>query len=403
MPAFCAPDLHAPHSAATAAPAAPAPAAAAAAAAPQPEPQPPLPSWVDDIDARSAANPLACADLAPAIFDDLRRAERDPEFRPADAYARDVARAQPDMAPHMRAILVDWLVEVAQEYRLCSDTLFLAVAALDRFLSRSAPVARERLQLAGVACMWLASKYEEIYAPGSRDFVYITDGTYSRRELADAEAAVLAALRFRLTQPTAKTFLRRHLQAAAADERLHYLASYLCELSLLSARALALLPSQVAAASVYLASLLLLGGGGGGDGGGGGAEGLPACPWTPTLERYTGWSLAELQPAIAELLAVHEAMSASFGPGGAAGGGGGGRRQGGGDEGDENAAAGGADGPAEGSGGAGLAANTATRDKYASSKLLRVSEIAPLSAQRPALAMSYGVVLAPPRRAGGGC
>jgi len=387
MPSCCAPDAQHPQHAAPAPPplASRPPHQQQQHQPPQPQPQQP---WVD-IDARSAANPLACADLAPAIFDDLRRAELDPGLRPTPAYRADLAAGQPDMTPHMRAILVDWLVEVAQEYRLCSDTLFLAVAALDRFLSRCAPVPRERLQLAGVACMWLASKYEEIYAPGSRDFVYITDGTYSRGELVEAEACVLAALSFRMTQPTAKTFLRRHLQAAAADERLHYLSSYVCELSLLSERALALLPSQVAAASVYVASLLLGAGGGGGaaDAGGGG------CPWTPTLERYTGWGLADLQPAICELLSLHEAMSASFaaqqqqqqqqGAAPAAG------------DGDENSApaAGGAAAGAErgGGGGGGVACNTATRDKYTSSKLLRVSEIPPLSVCRPALAMSYGI------------
>jgi cyclin A len=340
-----------------------------------PAPAPPAP-WVD-IDARSAANPLACADLAPSIFDDLHRAELDPALRPSDPYRRDLSYCQPDMTPGMRAILVDWLVEVAQEYRLCSDTLFLAVSALDRFLSRCGPVPREKLQLAGVACMWLASKYEEIYAPGSRDFVYITDGTYTRGELVDAEAAVLSALSFRLTQPTAKTFLRRHLQAAGADERLHYLSSYVCELSLLSEHALGMLPSQVAAASVYVASVLLEAAGAGGGGVGGNGNSNSSSVWTPTLERYTGWRLEDLQPAISELLTLHEAMCASLAAERKAGGGGGG-------SGDENAAPGaGAPAPA--------AANLATRDKYSSSKLLRVSEVPPLSALRPALAMSYGI------------
>lgn len=71
---------------------------------------------------------------------------------------------QTDMNASMRAILVDWLVEVCQEYRLVSDTLFLAVSYLDRYLSL-VPVSRSRLQLVGVTCLLLAAKYEEIYAP----------------------------------------------------------------------------------------------------------------------------------------------------------------------------------------------------------------------------------------------
>lgn len=34
---------------------------------------------------------------------------------------------QADVTPNMRAILVDWLVEVAEEYRLQPETLFICV------------------------------------------------------------------------------------------------------------------------------------------------------------------------------------------------------------------------------------------------------------------------------------
>ena len=54
-----------------------------------------------------------------------------------------------------------------QEYKLVSDTLFLAISYVDRFLSMHA-VPRAKLQLVGVACMLLAAKYEEIYAPQAR-------------------------------------------------------------------------------------------------------------------------------------------------------------------------------------------------------------------------------------------
>lgn len=56
----------------------------------------------------------------------------------------------------MRAILVDWMVEVAQEYMLQNETLYLAVSFIDRFLSLM-PVVRSELQLLGVAAMYVAS------------------------------------------------------------------------------------------------------------------------------------------------------------------------------------------------------------------------------------------------------
>lgn len=65
-------------------------------------------------------------------------------------------RKQPDITNSMRAILVDWLVEVGEEYKLQNETLHLAVNYIDRFLS-SMSVLRGKLQLVGTAAMLLAS------------------------------------------------------------------------------------------------------------------------------------------------------------------------------------------------------------------------------------------------------
>lgn len=93
--------------------------------------------------------------------------------RPDRAYLESNQR---DLNSAMRGILVDWMVEVAEEYKLQPETLFLAVQYVDRYLSqpRSRDLARSKLQLVGVTAMLLAAKYEEIYAPHVDDFVYIT-------------------------------------------------------------------------------------------------------------------------------------------------------------------------------------------------------------------------------------
>lgn len=118
------------------------------------------------------------------------------------------------MNAKMRAILVDWLVEVAEEYKLCADTLYLSVNYIDRFLSIH-PVQRSNLQLVGISCMWIASKYEEIYPPNVNDFCYITDNTYSKEQMVNMEELVLKKLKYELTVPTSKTFLRRLLQVGS--------------------------------------------------------------------------------------------------------------------------------------------------------------------------------------------
>lgn len=67
-----------------------------------------------------------------------------------------IEKVQKIVTPTMRAILVDWLVEVAVEYKLLSDTLHLSVSYIDRFLSVN-PVTKSRLQLLGVSSMLIAA------------------------------------------------------------------------------------------------------------------------------------------------------------------------------------------------------------------------------------------------------
>ena len=77
----------------------------------------------------------------------------DPKRRPLPDY---IEKVQKDVSPNMRGILVDWLVEVAEEYRIVSDTLYLTVSYIDRFLSFNV-LNRQRLQLLGVSAMLIAS------------------------------------------------------------------------------------------------------------------------------------------------------------------------------------------------------------------------------------------------------
>lgn len=78
----------------------------------------------------------------------------------------------------MRAVLLDWLVDVHLKFKLLPETLFLTVNLIDRYLEKVS-ISRKILQLVGVSAMFIASKTEEIYAPEIRDFAYVTDSAYT--------------------------------------------------------------------------------------------------------------------------------------------------------------------------------------------------------------------------------
>lgn len=115
---------------------------------------------------------------------------------------------QTDVNEKMRAILIDWLIEVHHKFKLLPETLFLTVNLIDRYLSIQ-PIARQKLQLVGVTSMLIASKYEEIYAPEVKDFVYITDKAYTKEDILKMEASILANLDFSICVPSSYRFLER--------------------------------------------------------------------------------------------------------------------------------------------------------------------------------------------------
>ena len=163
------------------------------------------------LDAADAADPLAASEYAGDIFAYYARAE--PRFRPP----RDYMARQADVNEKMRAILLDWLVEVHLKFKLLPETLHLTGSLIDRYLACS-PVSRKNLQLVGVTAMLVASKYEEIWAPEVRDFVYISDRAYSRDQILACEKALLNALGFQLTVPTAHAFAGRFMKLAAFED-----------------------------------------------------------------------------------------------------------------------------------------------------------------------------------------
>jgi hypothetical protein len=132
----------------------------------------------------------------------------------------------------MRSILVDWLVEVHFKFKLLPETLFIAVNLIDRYLEKE-QIERKKFQLLGTTCLMVASKYEEIYGPEIKDFVYITDKAYSKEEFLDMEYKVLIALDFNVNCPRPWIFLERFAKLMKGDNILFNLARYFIEMSLI--------------------------------------------------------------------------------------------------------------------------------------------------------------------------
>ena len=63
------------------------------------------------------------------------------------------------LSASMRAILVDWLVEVQENFELNHETLYLAVKLVDMYVAKK-EIAKEILQLIGAVALFIASKFD---------------------------------------------------------------------------------------------------------------------------------------------------------------------------------------------------------------------------------------------------
>lgn len=204
---------------------------------------------VEDIDSEDRENPQLCSDYVKDIYQYLRQLEALQCISPHFLDGRDVNG-------RMRAILVDWLVQVHAKFRLLPETLYMCVAVMDRFLQVQ-PVSRKKLQLVGITALLLASKYEEMFSPNIEDFVYITDNAYTSSQIREMETLILKELKFELGRPLPLHFLRRASKAGEVDVQQHTLAKYLMELTLTDYDMVHVHPSQLAAAASCLSQKVL--------------------------------------------------------------------------------------------------------------------------------------------------
>jgi cyclin B len=93
----------------------------------------------------------------------------------------------------------------------------MTVNLIDRYL-QSNQIARSKLQLIGVSAMFIACKFEEIYAPELKDFVYVCDNAYTKEQILECEGSIIRTVDFNLTHTSSLRFLERYSALSGADE-----------------------------------------------------------------------------------------------------------------------------------------------------------------------------------------
>jgi len=156
----------------------------------------------------------------------------------------------------MREILINWLIDVAVEISLSSETLFLSINFIDRYLA-IVPVERSYFQLIGITAIFIAAKYEESNPPLLIDLVDLCDGAYEREEVIKTEEVMLNALSFKLTIATTNVFARMFLKSVCADMQLAFATMYYTERTLQEYCFASMYPSVIASACICVGVVVL--------------------------------------------------------------------------------------------------------------------------------------------------
>ncbi|XP_038721663.1 G2/mitotic-specific cyclin-2-like [Tripterygium wilfordii] len=245
------------------------------------EPEPIL-----DIDVRDAKNPLAVVDYVEDLYAFYKKMELFSFVSP------NYMEQQFDINEKMRAILIDWLIEVHDKFDLMKETLFLTINLIDRFLSQQS-VIKKRLQLVGLVALLLACKYEEVSVPIVGDLVLMSDKAYTREEILEMEKLMLKTLQFNLSFPTPFVFMQRFLKASESDKKLEMLSFFFIELALVEYEMLKFPFSLLAAAAVYTAQCTLYG----------------FKQWSRTSEWHSNYSEEQLSECSILMVGFHQKAS----------------------------------------------------------------------------------------------
>ena len=158
---------------------------------------------------------------------------------------------QKDINDKMRAILVDWLIDIHYKLNMKKKTLYQCVFIIDAFLSKIS-IERKNLQLLGTAALLIACKEIEIIYPTLETFLAFSNNSYTLKELRDMEIKILQELDFDILSPTSEEFFDINADYFEFTEKQRFFGEYFLDASLIDYHLLKYKQSTIAVACGFI-------------------------------------------------------------------------------------------------------------------------------------------------------
>jgi len=238
------------------------------------------PAGVHDFDLANMNDPSTCSEYAAEVFQYYK--DREEQFR-----CRNYMSNQPEITEIMRAILVDWLVEVQESFELNHETLYTAVKMMDLYMSKVL-VPKEELQLVGATACLVACKIDERIPPNLDDFVYVCDDAYTRKDIIRKEQDMISVVEYDVGYPLSYRFLRRYGRVCRVSMPDLTFARYILELSLMDYQFNVETSESLLAAATLVLALKI----------------KNVKDWMESLQFYSGYSISDIQTTLQSLLSM---------------------------------------------------------------------------------------------------
>ena len=151
----------------------------------------------------------------------------------------------------MRAILVDWLMDVHYRCGMKSKTLHHCIYIIDIYLSKNV-IDKKDFQLLGMAALLIACKESEIIFPPLKTFLAFSSFAYTKQELLKMEKKIMKKLKFDILAPTAEEFFAINSEYFKFTDEQRYFGLYFLDSSLIDYNLLKYKQSTIAVACGYI-------------------------------------------------------------------------------------------------------------------------------------------------------
>jgi len=201
-----------------------------------------------------------------------------------------------------RFTCINFIISISETFCFRQETIYLTINLYDRCFpklkSYNNPI---NMKIFVLTCIFIASKYEEIYPPLIEDYSELV--SFSRTELFKLENFILDKINFELHICSPYLFLTKFFYANSQKENIEilYLAQLILDLSTLSLDFCAYKPSFQAAICLYLSRYVFY------------KNKIEIKLWTKDNEFLTGYSEMEIKKSIKlSLIKIKEFYNGKF-------------------------------------------------------------------------------------------